>query len=159
MKDKNHEKTQNFFSSFLDEVVNREYSFTVFMIIIVVAFRNQLNGNSAHLKVDVDLFFELVLLLVPVALLVLRHKSNNEIANIFELKRTLLFFFVICVGQLVLGLFVIFATNYAFPILDAALEIFGLVLTLASILNLIIGVLILLLKIDKVHEEKRKSIR
>lgn len=131
------------------------------MIVIVVGLRNQYNGHDFHLKVDVDLFFELVLLLVPIALLVLRHKSDNEIANIFERKSTLIIFIAICIIQTVFGIMIVNATNYAFPVLDIALdivlELLGLFVLITAILNLIIGLLMIVLKLDKAQNKKKRA--
>lgn len=151
------DKNKNLFAFYFDEVVNREFKFTIFMILIVVGLRNQYTGHDFHLKVDTNLFFELVLLLVPIALLVLKHKSDKEIANIFELKSTLIFFNAICIIQIVVGIMIVNATNYVFPILDIVLEIIGLVVLITAILNLIIGLLMIVIKLDITLKNKMKA--
>lgn len=157
MANRNIKDKKNIFAFYFDEVVNRDFKFTLFMIVIVVGLRNQYNGHHFHLKVDVDLFFELVLLLVPIALLVLRHKSDNEIANIFERKSTLIFFIAICIIQTVFGIMIVNATNYAFPVLDIVLELLGLFVLITAILNLIIGLLMIVLKLDKALNNKKRA--
>jgi hypothetical protein len=157
MANRNIKDKKNIFAFYFDEVVNRDFKFTLFMIVIVVGLRNQYNGHDFHLKVDVDLFFELVLLLVPIALLVLRHKSDNEIANIFERKSTLIFFIAICIIQTVFGIMIVNATNYAFPVLDIVLELLGLFVLITAILNLIIGLLMIVLKLDKAQNNKKRA--
>jgi hypothetical protein len=157
MANRNIKDKKNIFAFYFDEVVNRDFKFTLFMIVIVVGLRNQYNGHDFHLKVDVDLFFELVLLLVPIALLVLRHKSDNEIANIFERKSTLIFFIAICIIQTVFGIMIVNATNYAFPVLDIVLELLGLFVLITAILNLIIGLLMIVLKLDKAQNKKKRA--
>lgn len=161
MANRNIKDKKNIFAFYFDEVVNRDFTFTLFMIVIVVGLRNQYNGHDFNLKVDVNLFSELVLLLVPIALLVLRHKSNNEIANIFERKSTLIFFIAICIIQTVVGIMIVYAANYAFLFLDMALEVIGLFVLITAILNLIIALLMIVLKIalklDKALNNKKRA--
>ena len=89
----------------LDEIGSREFDFSVFIIMLCLAFRNYFRGYGFATHLNSDLLFEMILLLLPVSLLFFNKMTNKEVANIFTSYKSLLFPFLggiayICLGSL-----------------------------------------------------------
>ena len=129
----------------LDESSSREFDFSVFIIILCITFRNYFKGNGFAIHLTSDLFFELTLLLLPVSLLLFNKKTDKEIANI--LKSDIPLVFPILGGMFYIGIgrFLIYLAH-KIPIIDFIFSLFGLVMLIAGIINILISILIFVTK-------------
>ena len=113
----------------LDEIGSREFDFSVFIIMLCLAFRNYFRGYGFATHLNSDLLFEMILLLLPVSLLFFNKMTNKEVANIFTSYKSLLFPFLGGIAYICLGsLFIHFAhlipfINFIFNIIALSLLI------------------------------------
>ena len=85
------------------------------------------------------------LLLLPVSLLIFNKMTNKEVANIFTSYKSLLFPFFGGIVYIGLGsLFIHLA--HLIPFIDFILNIIGLAVLIAGIINLLISILIFVTK-------------
>lgn len=138
-------RRRNIFSFYNDEISDREFNFTIFIILICMIFRNLFRGNHFKFEFTSDLFFELTLLLVPITLMLFRHKSNSEVANIFYSKGALVILFLGSIAFIIVGIILLYITNYV-PIIDFIFAMFGLLFLISGILNLLNTVFIFIMK-------------
>ena len=129
----------------LDEIGSREFDFSVFIIMLCVTFRNYFRGYGFVTHLNSDLLFEMTLLLLPVSLLIFNKMTNKEVANIFTSYKSLLFPFFGGIVYIGLGsLFIHLA--HLIPFIDFILNIIGLAVLIAGIINLLISILIFVTK-------------
>ena len=133
----------NFFD--LDEISSREFDFSVLIIMLCIAFRNYFRGYGFAIHLTSDLFFEMTLLLLPVSLLLLNKKTNEEIANTLKSNIPLIFPILGSMCYIGIGRFLIYLAH-KIPIIDFIFSLFGLVMLIAGIINILISILIFVTK-------------
>ena len=133
----------NFFD--LDEISSREFDFSVLIIMLCIAFRNYFRGYGFAIHLTSDLFFEMTLLLLPVSLLLFNKKTNEEIANTLQSNIPLIFPILGSMFYIGIGRFLIYLAN-KIPIIDFIFSLFGLVMLIAGIINILISILIFVTK-------------
>ncbi|WP_271399708.1 hypothetical protein [Staphylococcus nepalensis] len=129
----------------LDEIGSREFDFSVFIIMLCIAFRNYFRGYGFATHLNSDLLFEMTLLLLPVSLLFFNKMTNKEVANIFTSYKSLLFPFFGGIVYIGLG-FLFIHLAHLIPYIDFILDIIGLAILIAGIINLLISILIFVTK-------------
>lgn len=129
----------------LNEIGSREFDFSVFIIMLCIAFRNYFRGYGFATHLNSDLFFEMILLLLPVSLLFFNKMTNKEVANIFTSYKSLLFPFFGGIVYIVLGVLFIYLAHLI-PYIDFILDIIGSAILIAGIINLLISILIFVTK-------------
>lgn len=133
----------NFFD--LDEISSREFDFSVLIIMLCIAFRNYFRGYGFAIHLTSDLFFEMTLLLLPVSLLLFNKKTNEEIANTLKSNIPLIFPILGSMFYIGIGRFLIYLAH-KIPIIDFIFSLFGLVMLIAGIINILISILIFVTK-------------
>lgn len=144
-KNKNLEK----FSFIKDEISAREFNFSIFVILMCLLFRNVSRGHGFKIVYDSDLFFELTLLLLPISLLLVRHNSDREIANIFRFKSGIIFFVIINVIFWGFGRLLFWISTVTPSIIGAIFSMLGLTILIISILEFLNALLIVILKLQE----------
>ena len=129
----------------LNEIGSREFDFSVFITMLCIAFRNYFRGYGFATHLNSDLFFEMILLLLPVSLLFFNKMTNKEVANIFTSYKSLLFPFFGGIVYIVLGVLFIYLAHLI-PYIDFILDIIGSAILIAGIINLLISILIFVTK-------------
>ncbi|OAN21529.1 hypothetical protein A4V13_12005 [Staphylococcus capitis] len=136
----------------LDEIGSREFDFSVFIIMLCISFRNYFRGYGFATHLNSDLLFEMMLLLFPVSLLIFNKMTNKEVANIFTSYKSLLFPFLGGIVYIGLGFLFIHLAHLT-PYIDFILNIIGLAILIAGIINLLVSILIFVIK-RRVSSEK-----
>lgn len=138
----------------LDEVTEREFNFSIFIILLCVVFRNYFRGYSFSIHLNADLFFEITLLLLPISLLLFNKMNNEEVASIYE-RYNFFIHFGISLLQTITGWSLLYVTEMI-PYIGFILNFIGLFMLIAGILNILITILILVTK-NRFNKEQSGS--
>ena len=87
----------------------------------------------------------MTLLLLPVSLLLFNKKTNEEIANTLQSNIPLIFPILGSMFYIGIGRFLIYL-SHKIPIIDFIFSLFGLVMLIAGIINILISILIFVTK-------------
>ena len=144
----------NFFD--LDEISSREFDFSVLIIMLCIAFRNYFRGYGFAIHLTSDLFFEMTLLLLPVSLLLFNKR---------QMKKSLIHYKVIYLSSFNFREYVLYRYReiliylaHKIPIIDFIFSLFGLVMLIAGIINILISILIFVTK-QRVKQSASKNRR
>lgn len=139
----------------LDESGNREFNFSILIIMLCIAFRNYFKGYGFAIHLNPDLLFEMTLLLLPISLLFFNKMTDKDVANILKSYVSLLLPFIGGIVYMIIASFLIYIARFI-PLIDFLFSLIGLAILIAGIINILISILIFVTKLRVKQSASKK---
>ena len=122
----------------------REFNFIILVVSLVIIARNYFRGNGFKVSLDADLFFEITLLMIPVAIFLIKHKTNKEIKETFKYFLSYLIALFVSIFYIIIGSLLCCLSTH-FNYIDWLFSVSGILILILGIINCLVIVLMFII--------------